>query len=222
MLLNGARHRAVPNYPYFSDCPECKRPLVAKCGSIVSWHWAHQSGRYCPSSGETEWHLAWKNQFPDDWIERPYGSRRADVFLPSGEVVEFQRKGLDPQTIAARERECQFRILWICNGTELGERFNLRGRETGIFSFRWKQPHKTWLAVSGRLLIDLGDDRLFHVMKCGQQTPLGGYGKLYSGSGFVDWVVQNEKIPPTFQRLQKFPIRLRGIDLHFPPDWGQT
>lgn len=33
--------------------------------------------------------MEWKSHFPLEWIERKYGDRRADVLLPSNEVIEF-------------------------------------------------------------------------------------------------------------------------------------
>src|SRR5215475_4669527 len=52
-------------------CPTCRAPTLAKCGEIVTWHWAHPAARECDpwAEHETAWHLDWKRRFPRDWVE---------------------------------------------------------------------------------------------------------------------------------------------------------
>ena len=47
-------------------CPTCLKEVIAKCGRIKVWHWAHKSKLDCDSFSEpeTEWHINWKNNFP--------------------------------------------------------------------------------------------------------------------------------------------------------------
>src|SRR5690606_41098623 len=68
-IVDGARREAAPNLS--GACPACQRPVVAKCGKLRIWHWAHRRALLCDSwwEGETEWHRAWKSQFPVEWQE---------------------------------------------------------------------------------------------------------------------------------------------------------
>lgn len=52
-------------------CPLCKKDVIAKCGNIKVWHWAHKNNKDCDSwsDGETEWHLNWKSNFPKECQE---------------------------------------------------------------------------------------------------------------------------------------------------------
>lgn len=69
-------------------CPVCGGEVLAKCGKIVSWHWAHVSGKDCDDwyEPETEWHLRWKKLFPKEYVEvtinRKGKRHHADVCLP--------------------------------------------------------------------------------------------------------------------------------------------
>src|SRR5882724_2105651 len=66
---NGQRQEAQPNLS--GECCGCGAPMVARCGDIRVWHWAHRSGRACDpwQENETEWHRAWKDRFPAEWQE---------------------------------------------------------------------------------------------------------------------------------------------------------
>jgi competence protein CoiA len=79
---------AEPKLP--GRCPMCSGELVAKCGEINAWHWAHKSLEDCDtwSEGETQWHLDWKSFFPPQYTEvtvtKDGIKHRADVRLNSG------------------------------------------------------------------------------------------------------------------------------------------
>jgi hypothetical protein len=93
-------------------CPSCGSSLIPKCGSIVSWHWAHKS---CDcdkwSEPESEWHIKWKRQFPSDWHELVMGPHRADVGTKRG-VIEIQRSSISADEIQERE-EFYKRMIWV-------------------------------------------------------------------------------------------------------------
>ena len=93
-------------------CPSCGASLIPKCGSIVSWHWAHKS---CDcdkwSEPESEWHIGWKRQFPSDWHELVMGPHRADVGTERG-VIEIQRSSISSEEIQERE-EFYKRMIWV-------------------------------------------------------------------------------------------------------------
>jgi len=77
-----------------STCPGCGGELVAKCGRIVTWHWAHLAADCDPwSEPESEWHRRWKFWFlshPGVRVEVPMAEHRADVVLADGRIVELR------------------------------------------------------------------------------------------------------------------------------------
>ena len=98
--------------------------MVAKCGEVRVWHWAHK-GRspLCDRwwENETEWHRAWKDQFPVDWQESVHpaedGQRHiADVKTPDGWVIEFQHSHIAPEE--RRSRDVFYRkLVWVVDAT---------------------------------------------------------------------------------------------------------
>jgi hypothetical protein len=83
---------------------------------------------------ETDWHRAWKNNFPaecQEFIQHDGQSGEkhiADVRTPHGLVIEFQHSHLDPLERAERER-FYGNMVWVVDGTRLQRdypRFNRR------------------------------------------------------------------------------------------------
>ena len=93
-------------------CPSCGAALVPKCGSIVSWHWAHKASD-CDhwSEPESQWHIDWKQLFPKAWQEVSFGPHRADVGTRNG-IIEFQRSSISADEIAERER-FYGKMIWV-------------------------------------------------------------------------------------------------------------
>jgi hypothetical protein len=93
-------------------CPICGALLIPKCGSIVSWHWAHKASD-CDHWGEPEsqWHIDWKQQFPKEWQEVAMGPHRADVATANG-VIEFQKSSISADDIQERER-FYGKMIWV-------------------------------------------------------------------------------------------------------------
>ena len=93
-LVNGQRHEAQPNL--VGKCQNCDRPMVAKCGEVRIWHWAHQGKRFCDPwwENKTEWHRKWQAEFPDAWQEIVHhdetGEKHiADLKTDRGWIIEF-------------------------------------------------------------------------------------------------------------------------------------
>jgi len=110
--------------------------MVARCGEVRVWHWAHKGRLACDPWGEneTEWHRAWKNQFPDDWQEIVHhaedGERHiADVKTHDGWVIEFQHSSIRPDERRSREAFYQS-LIWVVDGMR-------RGRDAVQFSRAW-------------------------------------------------------------------------------------
>jgi hypothetical protein len=96
--------------------------VIAKCGDLRVWHWAHRGVRDCDPwwEPETEWHRAWKNEFPSDWQETVHfassGEKHvADVKTQSGMVIEFQHSFLKAEERAARESFYR-KMVWVVDG----------------------------------------------------------------------------------------------------------
>ena len=70
------------------SCPVCEAEVIAKCGTINAWHWAHAAGTDCDTwaepGGMSEWHLDWQNQVPAERREIVIGNHRADMVTARG------------------------------------------------------------------------------------------------------------------------------------------
>jgi competence protein CoiA len=119
-LVNWQRQETQPS---LSDkCPVCDQPTVAKCGEVKIWHWAHKGRRICDRwwEIETEWHRAWKGQFPEDWQEVVHkadsGEKHiADVKTDKVWVIEFQHSLLGPEE--RRSRDAFYpKLVWVVDG----------------------------------------------------------------------------------------------------------
>jgi hypothetical protein len=125
--LNLSTEQRVQAWPQGrANCPLCKTETIAKCGQIVTWHWAHKSLIQCDPwwEPESQWHLDWKGLFPADWQEVIIGQHRADVRTPAGQVIEFQASQLSPDKIT--EREAFYgSMLWILKGEDFAEWFEV-------------------------------------------------------------------------------------------------
>ena len=119
-LVEGKRREAQPSLS--GKCPVCGDAMIARCGKHKVRHWAHRGTRNCVPwwEPETEWHRAWKNQFPREWQEVPHRSEDgewhfADVKTESGIVIEFQHSPLRRDERESREIFYQ-RMVWVVNG----------------------------------------------------------------------------------------------------------
>ncbi|MCH8059490.1 MAG: hypothetical protein IIA11_03420 [Proteobacteria bacterium] len=119
-LVNGQRQEPQPNLS--GECPGCGNPMVARCGEVRVWHWAHRGRRHCDSwwENETEWHRKWKGQFPVDWQEiiqhAEDGERHiADVKTDDGWVIEFQHSYIKPEERRSREGFYS-KLIWVVDG----------------------------------------------------------------------------------------------------------
>lgn len=120
-LVNGQRQEALANLS--GMCPYCDHPMVAKCGEVKIWHWAHQGRRFCDPwwENETEWHRAWKGQFPVNWQEVVHQAETgekhiSDVKTDRGWVIEFQHSYLKPEERRSRDTFYP-KLIWVVDGT---------------------------------------------------------------------------------------------------------
>jgi len=97
-------------------CPSCGGALTAKCGKIVTWHWAHEVLDCDPwAEPESEWHLGWKRYFLTQGahVEVVRPPHRADVVTGRGVVVELQSSYLNVDEIVDREAFYGPQMQWI-------------------------------------------------------------------------------------------------------------
>lgn len=73
------------------QCPKCSNEVIAKCGSVKIWHWAHKTKQDCDwYSAESEWHKQWKSLFPANRIEVYINQNRADAIDTQGTFGSFR------------------------------------------------------------------------------------------------------------------------------------
>lgn len=120
-LVNSDRQEAEPNL--FGLCQGCNLPVIAKCGKVNIWHWAHYKKRMCDQwwENETEWHRAWKRLFLKECQEiiqyAENGEKHiADIKTNEGYVIEFQHSLLRSEERQARE-DFYKKMIWVIDGT---------------------------------------------------------------------------------------------------------
>jgi hypothetical protein len=135
-LVNEQRQEAQPHLS--GKCPTCGHPMVAKCGEVKIWHWAHQGSRPCDPwwENETEWHRAWKGQFPVNWQEVVHQAENgekhiADVKTDHGWVIEFQHSYIKPEERRSRDTFYP-KLVWVVDGAR-------RKRDVAQFINAWNK-----------------------------------------------------------------------------------
>lgn len=105
-------------------CSNCGAELIAKCGRVNVWHWAHKNKVECDPwwESETIWHREWKQHFPVEWQEvshvDPLTEERhiADVKSPFDLVIELQHSAIKYEERKSREYFYKD-MIWIVDGT---------------------------------------------------------------------------------------------------------
>jgi hypothetical protein len=125
--------RIAPTPKQIAACPGCGGGVRSKCGSIITWHWAHIDAR-CDfeTEPETEWHRKWKAEFPDDWQEVKVGNHRADVRTPLNRVLEIQYSSIDSGTVLERERVYDD-MLWVVNAEKFWKQLSIRHKRDEVY-----------------------------------------------------------------------------------------
>jgi hypothetical protein len=168
-VVNGERQEAQAGLS--GTCPACARPMVAKCGEVKVSHWAHKGRRVCDPwwENETEWHRAWKNEFPNGWQEIVHKAENgekhiADIKTDHGWVIELQHSYLKPEERRSRNAFYQ-KLVWVVDGTRRktdGEQFRkaLHGGMPLGSTFRVRPDEcsllREWGDTSAPVLFDFG------------------------------------------------------------------
>ena len=131
-----------------AKCPACGDDVIAKCGGVKVWHWSHLAADCDPwSEPETEWHLTWKERFPQECREVVIGNHRADVLTKSGIVIEFQHSSISTEEIEERESFYGERMMWVIDASPFSANVGpfIEGSDDGlIFDLEWRFRRKTW------------------------------------------------------------------------------
>ncbi len=177
--------KATPNAG--GTCPNCAEEVIARCGQLISWHWAHlPTSAYAPGGGGPEscWHAWYKSQFPEAWREQSHGHHRADIRTPNGLTIEVQSGPLKQSQVRAREAAWDHLIWFYYAIPELtdddeepdavpggrGERWPDRDKPSFWFShkpaevlFWWRRPRSDALWSRAPVILDIGFDRCLRV-----------------------------------------------------------
>ncbi len=138
--VNGEKREAESGL--IGNCPGCEQEMVSHCGAIKIHHWSHKGKRNCDTwwENETEWHRAWKRNFPVAWHETPHrdevtGERHfADVKTAQDWVLEFQHSPIKTEEKNSRNTFYK-KIIWIVDGTR-------RLRDKPKFLKMWEEGRK--------------------------------------------------------------------------------
>lgn len=138
-----------------AECPICNSKVIAKCGRIKIWHWAHKNNKDCDNwyEPESEWHLNWKDKFPKECQEFTMGRHRADIRTKNRWIIELQNSPISSEEIKDRE-EYYNRMVWLLNGGTRCKGLRLREKKN-LITFRWKSPPKSWWNSNKEIYIDL-------------------------------------------------------------------
>lgn len=157
-------------------CEVCGGELRAKCGSLVTAHWAHRAAD-CDawSEPESDWHRNWKALFPEAWQEVTIGRHRADIKTPKL-VIELQHSSISVEEI--RERE-QFYgdMVWVFDQRRSAARIaGFAPQQDPYFPefdryerFAWVRHRRSLLACEKPVFIHTGRGKLFHVFNFGKE-----------------------------------------------------
>jgi len=201
-LVSGHRQEAEPGLS--GVCPGCGGIAVARCGEVRIRHWACKGRRACDPwwENETEWHRAWKNQFPADWQEIVQlagdGERHiADVKTGEGWVIEFQHSHITPEERRSRDA-FYLKLIWVVDGTR-------RRRDRAQFFSAWREGVQVvknsllrrvfsddcrvlreWASSDAPLFLDLGEEEaLWYVLAKSAQGLT--YVQPVSRAQFIEW-----------------------------------
>jgi competence CoiA-like predicted nuclease len=124
---NNKRIRASPKEK--ATCPLCNQEVIAKCGEIKIWHWAHKNKTDCEFEPETKEHLNMKfflkDKLPHLIIEYNLGFAIADLYDKIDNVaIEVQHSPISKDKFLERTKNYSnngISVLWIFDNCLLKE-----------------------------------------------------------------------------------------------------
>jgi competence protein CoiA len=124
--------RSQPQPGLRGNCTVCGQSAISKCGPQRLWHWSHCGRRHCDPwwENETDWHRAWKSNFPEAMREVVHfdqvtGEKHvADVKTIGGLVIELQHSAMSLQELQSREA-FYGHMIWIVDGRPFAKQFEV-------------------------------------------------------------------------------------------------
>lgn len=172
-------------------CPICKSEVIAKCGEINVWHWAHVSSSNCDDWVEPDnsWQRDWKNRYPIDKREIVINGRVADIVTERNDVIKLRNSYISPNDIYKIEQHFK-NMIWIFNVADCEENFKfwpqIGGGNKIYHKFRWKHARKHIAYASKSTILDLGfSDKLFILKKIAKKPPFYGWGHFITLEEFL-------------------------------------
>ena len=201
-FVNDERREAQPKTTGL--CPGCGSRVIAKCGRVKIWHWAHKPGRWCDPwwENETDWHRSWKSQFPVDCQELAQQNpvtrewHFADVKTEHGLVLEFQHSPLDPAELQSREA-FYGEMLWVVDGNRgpLDKSYFNMGLSDPIqneplaYAVKWWSRSRlfhNWAPASAPVYLDFGDEYLWRLIFFRADTKTAAVGPILRSTFIED------------------------------------
>jgi len=158
--------------------------MIAKCGEIKIWHWAHKPGTKCDifSKPESDWHIAWKKKFPKENVKviiiKNDEKHIADAYLPKSKTaIEFQNSSITARDIR-RRTEFYDHLIWIFNVKDAYEEDRLYAESEN--NYVWEHPKTTIRKIywKSKVFLDTGYE-LWHIKYI--------YTRGYNDFGGADW-----------------------------------
>lgn len=206
-FANVDEERMLPFSKGRGTCSCCGGVLIAKCGKIVTHHWAHDSKDDCDSWSEPigPWHLWWQGLVRDDSVEIARGPHRADIVGNGGVVVELQHSSISPEDIAAREA-FYGDMVWLFDATE---RFAYTDQGSRAFFSLGKTKHLE--LCKKPVFLDFGFDVLQVEQFTDAVTMVSGFGIARSREWFAHAFLSDVRQPGS-QADEPFKPGTRGVD----------
>jgi len=197
-LVEDQRRLARPEQ--HGQCPSCAGSVLAKCGEIRIWHWAHEVSDCDPwSEPESEWHLSWKKHAPIDRtevvIERDGQKHRADVLCANSAVLELQASSISPDEIRVREGFYKY-MAWLFRVT-WADRLHY-----GKKGFWWKHGAISQTFITKPLFWDYESEGIVQEVKLalvegryGENRVVGRSVKTYQRGQFAEFIATGKVSP---------------------------
>ena len=123
-LVDDIRTTAKPRLS--GVCIGCGSVVIPKCGPRRRHHWAHKSKQDCNylREPETDWHRAWKDEFPEDWQEvvqfnEETGEKHiADIQTDHGWTLEVQNSAISEDEKESRN-DFYPNLVWVVNALKM-------------------------------------------------------------------------------------------------------
>lgn len=201
--------------------------MIAKCGKVKIWHWAHKTTDMCDPWWENEsvWHRTWKDHFPKDQQEishvNPFTGEIhiADVKNAFGLVIEFQRSKMTEAERVSREEFYQD-MVWVIDGSRgaLDSSYFNMGvsgpvqKNPLVYNVEWwgqSMLLQFWSASSKHVYLDFGNDALWRLMSFNPETRKGS-ASLIPKSVFIEDCLSGKSMRVAFidedQDIEPFRI----------------